>query len=289
MMFARIYRRLERLLADLRKRRRLPSRRTRPATRAYLALESLEDRLTPSHPSMVLHATVPATKVAVPHHTAAAVAAHEQLTNHNSPANEAARLALLKQMEQNAAHKAPPHPTPPAKPAPVHPAPSAPPRQNVPTPAPAPGGPPRIQPYPYPPPVMGNPPTPSPSPPIHGSPGEGSPTNPAAYIPEYCTTATFSGNIGPDGHYTSFTIVGSNPATGTRVIISYIVGTPYGVPVYHWQVTVESPSMGNWGNQCTVNQPYYMDFLPLPVSYQQPDYGTQSTVNALIADATAAL
>jgi hypothetical protein len=79
--------------------------------------------------------------------------------------------------------------------------------------------------------------------------------------------------MGADGHYSGFTIVGHNPATGTTVIISYSTGTPYGTPVYHWAVTVYSQLLGNWGNQCTVYQPYYADFLPLPVSYHQPGYG----------------
>jgi hypothetical protein len=130
-------------------------------------------------------------------------------------------------------------------------------------------------------------PSPAPPQPIHGQPGlgtGGSPgqspdesnlvgINPATFVPPLCTTATFSGTVGPDGHYSGFTIVGHNAATGTTVIISYIVGTPYGAPVYHWAVTVESQTLGNWGNQATVNQPYYVDFLPLPVTYRQPGYG----------------
>jgi hypothetical protein len=144
-------------------------------------------------------------------------------------------------------------------------------------------GPITIEPFPLPP-VHGHPtpapptigvPTPGPKPSPVQPPvgGHGSGVNPATYVPALCTTASFSGTLGPDGHYSSFTIVGHNPATGTTVIISYSTGTPYGIPVYHWAVTVESQLLGNWGNQCTVYQPYYADFLPLPVTYHQPGYG----------------
>jgi hypothetical protein len=43
--------------------------------------------------------------------------------------------------------------------------------------------------------------------------------------------------------------------------------------VYHWAVTVDSQTLGNWGNAATVYQPYYVDFLPNPVTYRQPGYG----------------
>jgi hypothetical protein len=309
--------------------------RPRPAAKrpARLGLEALEDRLALSqlHPVVVL----PPVKVAILSHEAAAVAAQQQAAIHNSPANVAARVALLDELAQQAqlkaAHPAAPPTSPaPAPAAPANPAPSQPSqgtavslqgtlRTNVAaiggettgviiqtaqgtyeldfgnnsslrnTAAALNGQ--QVQ-------VTGNltiqpgveipvryivhiatltavpQPAPTPAPaPIHPSPGEGSGINPATYVPQLCTTATFSGIMGADGHYSSFTIVGHNPATGTTVIISYSTGTPYGSPVYHWAVTVESQTLGNWGNAATVNQPYYVEFLPLPVTYQQPGYG----------------
>jgi hypothetical protein len=120
--------------------------------------------------------------------------------------------------------------------------------------------------------VPGPTPTPKPSPIQSPSPGY-SQINPATYIPEYCTSATFGGTMGSDGHYSSFQIIGHNAASGTTVIIGYSIGTPYGTPVYHWAVTVESRTYGNWGSLATVSQPYYADFLPYPVSYHMPDFG----------------
>jgi hypothetical protein len=124
-------------------------------------------------------------------------------------------------------------------------------------------------------------PAPAPStPPVSGyrGPIEGSSPafNPTTYVPTLCKTATFSGTMGTDGYYSSFTIVGHNPATGTTVIVGYVSGNN-GSPWYKWSVSVETNpgtwGNGSWGSVAVVYQPYYQLGLPIAITYQQPPHG----------------
>jgi hypothetical protein len=278
-MLERVARYLAKLSSSSSRRSESPAR---PAHVPGLALEVLEGRLALAHLVTVAPAAV------VP-------------LGHFSPVGETEKVALLDKMiaaapkssaehsaltvETKPVHLAPTSPPVEVKPVhseptrppvalkPVEPAPISHPTHATPTPTPSVPGPITIQPWPLP--VVPPQPAPKPvQPPIlsPGSPGNSS-FDPTRYVPELCTTATFSGTMGADGHYSSFQVIGHNPTTGTTVIVDYFTGTPYGVPVYHWDIVVNSTTYGNWGNNATVYVPYYVTALPLPVTYREGTFG----------------
>lgn len=263
-MFRSIASALKRLAAASQQQRG----RRRPTSRSVrLSLEDLEGRLTPSHVAVVLpHEAASAVQTATAKEEQAAAAAQEHAAAHSTPADVEARLAALAAEEAKLKATKPSEPSIPAPIEPVRPAPAKPsPAPSSPK-DPLPGGGGGV--------VDTPPPAPTPAPYRGpGTPVNNPGINPATYIPDLCTTASFSGTMGANGYYSSFTIVGHNTGTGTTVIISYNTGTPYGTPVYHWQVTVDSTTLGNWGNQATVYEPYNLIFLPVAVTNHQPVYG----------------
>ena len=255
---------LENWLSEIQDRSsRLPRSAARRGTRR-MGPEVLEDRLALSHTALSLApvALAPA-KNAIVQHEAENAANEDHVALHSNPASVAARLALEAQqaLAKEAEHAVQVHaPSPSVSTPPVDrtPAPTSPPSKPAPAPVNPPTNeqPPRtaLPPGPMNPVVVPGPLTPAPvhtpiPSPIPGpGTGESPAFNPTDYIPELCTKATFSGIMGPDGHYSSFTIVGTNPATNTIVTISYATGTPFGSPVYYWSINIHDPSIYPYNN-----------------------------------------
>jgi len=256
-MLVLVVRKLQGLLGSTSRSLRRRTPRAAAPKRICLGIETLEGRDVPSHAAAVV---VPHSEsaIAVATHDAVLVSSH----THNIAAPAPAAHAPVPAAKPAPAHPAKPAPVGPAKPAPghspvAHPAPT-PPLVGIPEPWL------RIAP-PTPPPVVHLPPP---------SLGWGPAFNPTTYIPKLCTTATFSGNMGANGYYSSFTIVGHNYATGTTIIISYAGGND-GAPYYKWTISAntQSPGNGSWGSEAIVYQPYYISGMPLSELYPEPPHG----------------
>jgi hypothetical protein len=168
---------------------------------------------------------------------------------HNEPANQAERLTLLNDIASQARIHAPVAKPVLAPPKASHP--PTPSQPSIPLPIVVPVLPaPPVKP-PITPPVPGHG-TPPISPPVPGY----SAFDPTTY--KLFPVSNFSGVVGPDGHYSSFSIVGSDPATGAGGVLSYIVGTPYGVPVYHWYFTAHDQA-GSYTTEATTSTGYWQD------------------------------
>jgi hypothetical protein len=85
--------------------------------------------------------------------------------------------------------------------------------------------------------------------------------NPATYVPPaFPQKTSFTGNLGPDGHYSSFSIQAMSPRTGNTLIINYFIYDPYYAPTYYWNYHLFGPNVNLGTFNIQAPGPYYAGY-----------------------------